>query len=91
MNEYYMKRNEQLFGPHTVEQLKDAAVTYTLKPNEHVANTGAGPCVTASNVSALESPPPSTQPESGVQSVAGGYQLDIHGANESVNRFPSPS
>ena len=65
MPEYYMKRNKQLLGPHTAEQLKESAVSNTLRPNDQVANTGASPCVTASNVSALEVAPPSTQPESG--------------------------
>ena len=60
-----MKRNEQLLGPHTAEQPKEAAVSNTLRPNDQIANTGASSCVTASNVSALEFPPPSTQPESG--------------------------
>ena len=34
MPEYYMKRNEQLLGPHAAEQLKESAVSNTLRPND---------------------------------------------------------
>mgnify|MGYP001263788502 CR=1 FL=1 len=60
MAQYFIQRDSQVFGPYTVDQLKDAARTNTLRPLDLIASTQQGRWLTADTVPTLEFTAPST-------------------------------